>query len=187
MKKIEIFIGSPRKKGNTNTMAEMLISGLDKNKISGDISFLYDFDIKPCVDCRGCKRGNMECLLKDDMADLYERIENCDILILATPIYWFGPSGQLKLFLDRFRPWYGNKKLESKYFASLLPAGTGATDCDLTIEMFRRAAEALGMITLGTVTAKAYDKDEVKDDAEAMENLKRLTNKICSLETWLDN
>ncbi len=183
MKKIEIFIGSPRKNGNTNTLAEMLISELDKSKITGNISFLYDFDIKPCVDCRGCKRGNMECLLKDDMADLYERIENCDILILATPIYWFGPSGQMKLFLDRFRPWYGNKRLAGKYFASLLPAGTGAPDCDLTIEMFRRAAEALAMINLGTVTAKAYDKDEVKDDAEAMENLKKFTHKICSLET----
>jgi multimeric flavodoxin WrbA len=178
MQKIEILIGSPRKRGNTYLMAEMLTDGLNKDKIVANISFLYDFDIKPCVDCRGCKKDKMVCVLEDDMKNLYTRVESSDILIIATPIYWFGPSAKTKLLLDRFRPYYVNKKLAGKRFALLLPAGTGAPDCDLTIEMFRRSAEALQLKYIGAVTAKAYDIGEVKHDKNVRESISELMARI---------
>ncbi len=179
--KIEIFIGSPRKRGNTTIMSEMLINNLDKEKFDSNMSFLYDFDIKPCVDCRGCKKGTLDCIVKDEMQDLYPQIEKADILVFATPIYWIGPSAKMKLMLDRLRPHYLNKRLTGKHVALLLPAGTGAPDCDLTIEMFKRLAESLEMNYIGAVTAKAYDIGEVNQDKISLESISKLSAKINSI------
>jgi multimeric flavodoxin WrbA len=178
--KIEILMGSPRKRGNSYLMSKMLINSLDKEKFVSNVSFLYNFEINPCVDCRACKKDAMVCILKDDMKDLYARIENADILIIATPIYWFGPSAKTKLMLDRFRPYYANKRLTGKQIALLLPAGTGAPDCDLTIEMFKRSAEALELKYIGDATAKAYDIGEVNQDEIATDSISHLAAKINS-------
>ena len=167
MQKIQMLIGSPRKRGNTSLMAGMLNEGLNTVKYSSDTKYLYDFDIKPCVDCRGCKKDKKECILKDDMSKIYPALEDAEIIIIGTPIYWFGPSAKMKLLLDRLRPYYDNKRLAGKSMALLLPAATGAADCDLTIEMFKRSADALEMKYLGTATAKAYDVGEVKNDNKA--------------------
>ncbi len=114
MQKTEILIGSPRKNGNTNSLASMLSKKIDAKKNDVSITYLYDKSIKPCNDCRACKKGKMECVLPDDMRNLYKRIESASVLIFGTPIYWFGPSAQMKLLLDRFRPYFGNKKLIGK-------------------------------------------------------------------------
>ena len=54
MHKIEILIGSPRKRGNTSLMAGMLNDGLNTAKYTSNIKYPYDFEIKPCADYRGC-------------------------------------------------------------------------------------------------------------------------------------
>lgn len=178
MKKIEILIGSPRKRGNTSIMAGMLKDGLNSNKFSFAIKYLYDFNIKPCVDCRGCKKDTMECILEDDMSKIYPDLEEADVIIIGTPIYWYGPSAKMKLLLDRLRPYYANKRLAGKSIALLLPAATGAADCDLTIEMFKRSAEALNMKYLGQAMAKGYDIGEVRNDKKAGEEITELINQI---------
>jgi multimeric flavodoxin WrbA len=156
MKKVLILIGSPRKNGNTSILAEHLVKFLSKDKKIKKL-YLYDYNLKPCVDCRVCKKGEMVCALKDGMEELYASIDDSDVIIIGTPIYWFGPTAQTKLLLDRFRPYYVNKKLKGKRAALILPAGTGALDCDLTIEMFKRAFKALGVDFLGAVTSESYD------------------------------
>jgi len=172
--KMEILVGSPRKRGNSFLMSKMLVESLNTDKYISNISFLYDFEISPCVDCRACKKDDMICILEDDMHDLYTCIEEADIIVIATPIYWFGPSAKTKLFLDRLRPYYANKRLSGKQLALLLAAGTGSPDCDLTIEMFKRSASALQMKYLGEVTAKAYDIGEIKNDKKAVELISEL-------------
>ncbi len=181
MQKTEILIGSPRNNGNTFLLANMLTEKLDFEKNDTSIAYLYHKQIKPCYDCRACKKGKMVCVVSDDMQDLYQRIEASDVLIFGTPIYWFGPSAQMKLLLDRFRPYYGNKKLTGKKAALLLPAGTGEGDCDLTIEMFKRSFKALGIEYIGAVTAKAYDVGEAEQDESAVasvDDLAGIINKI---------
>lgn len=178
MKKIEILIGSPRKKGNTFSMAEILKAHLNEETSIVNLTFLYDFDIKPCTDCRACKKGKLECVLNDDMKKLYPRLETADTIIIGTPIYWFGPTAQTKLLIDRFRPYFVNKKLSGKQIALLLPAGTGAIDCDLTMEMVERVAEALKLNFPGAVTAKAYDVGDVENDDEVRELISELAAKL---------
>lgn len=164
MRKVQTFIGSPRKNGNTFSIVEKIDEGLDKSKFISEVSFLYDYKIKACEDCRECKTGEMECIILDDMKEIYERIDAADILIIACPIYWFGPSAKTKLLLDRLRPYYFNRNLKAKKAALILAAGSGQSDCDLTIEMFKRSFLTLGVEFIGTVISKAYDIGESEND-----------------------
>ena len=173
MKNILILIGSPRKNGNTSTLANILIKNLDTKKVNTEICHLYNYEINPCIDCRACKKGDMKCSINDGMNELYSKIEKSEIIIIGSPIYWLGPTAKTKLLLDRFRPYYGNKKLSGKKGALLLPAGSGEIDCDLTTEMFRRSFELLGVEFLGAVTAKAYDIGDIEKDSKALEAIKK--------------
>ena len=85
-----------------------------------------------------------------------------------------------KLLLDRFRPYYANKKLSGKKAALLLPAGTGEIDCDLTIEMFKCSFEALGVELIDSITAEAYDIGEAYNDNKARASIDKLLIKINS-------
>lgn len=178
MQKVEFIIGSPRKRGNTAVLAETLNKQLDKEKFTSNYSFLYDFEIKACTDCRGCKRGNLTCIVEDEMQELYKRIDAADILVFGTPIYWFTPTAKMKSLLDRLRPYYGGDKLTNKKMATLLPAGVGEKDCDLTIEMFKRMARSLKLEFIGAVTSKAYDIGDAKKDEKAMMAITNLVKRF---------
>ena len=185
MPKIEILNGSPRKKGNTSSLIEIFEQGIDKSKFSSHISFLYDYSIQPCTDCRACKVGNLVGTVKDDMQELYKRIKIADIIVFGTPIYWFGPTATMKLLIDRLRPYYGNKGLTGKKAALILPAGVGEKDCDLTIEMFRRMTNSLGIELIGTITSKAYDIGESKNDKDAIESINNLLDNINQTKVYI--
>lgn len=178
MKNIEIFIGSPRITGNTSVLAAHLKNQLDKYLVSTNISYLYDYEIMPCKDCRGCKKVGLKCIVQDDMQALYQDLLDADIIVIGTPIYWFGPTAITKLFIDRLRPYYGSKELSGKKAALLLPAGSGAEDCDLTIEMFKRTFKALEIDYLGAVTSEAYDIGDAAKDQQALLKLNELARKI---------
>lgn len=179
MRKVQIFIGSPRKKGNTSYLAQKLADDIS-DKFHTEIHFPGNLKINPCIDCRNCKKGNLVCTIKDEMQPMYGKMEQSDVLIFGTPIYWFGPSAQMKMMIDRLRPYYGNKKLEGKKAALILPAGSGEGDCDLTIEMFKRTFEALGIQYLGAVTSKTYDIGDAEKDTVAIEHIQQLANQINS-------
>lgn len=174
MQQIEIYNGSPRKNGNTSSLIEFFIQGLDRSKFLAKTTFLYDKKINPCTDCRICKTGNLVCKVRDDMQEVYNSIDGCDIMIIGTPIYWFGPTAKMKLLLDRLRPYYANKRLVGKKAILILPSGVGEKDCDLTIEMFSRAFNSLGVNLIGSITSKAYDIGDSEKDGNALKSISSL-------------
>ena len=177
MSKLLVLNGSPRKKGNSSILSEYLISNLS-NDYQSEQLFLYDYPINPCMDCRACKIDELECILDDGMTEIYQKLDQADVLIFGSPIYWFGPTGQTKLLVDRFRPYFVNKKLKGKKAAIILPAGTGSADCDLTTEMFKRTFDALDIEFLGVVTSKSYDVGDAYNDKEALQNVELLAQKL---------
>ncbi len=181
MKQLLFLIGSPRKKGNTAEMVRILNSSINQEKFESNTIFLYNYEFKPCIDCRACKKNDLVCTVKDDMQNLYPELDKADIIIFGTPIYWFGPSAQMKLLIDRLRPYYGNKRLGGKRGAVLLPAGVGKSDCDLTTGQFNRIFNALEIGFIDTVTAKAFDIGDLEKDTEAIQNLKTLADRINQL------
>lgn len=178
MLNMEILIGSPRKRGNTQYLLKQLIKGIKRDKFKVRQSNLYDMELKPCVDCRGCKMNALDCVVDDDMTKIYNQLEQADLLIFGTPIYWFGPSGQMKMLIDRLRPYNKNRKLEKKHAAIVLPAGTGPADCDLTIEMFKRIFKSLGIYFMGFITSEAFDIGDSENGQDAKWQLERLLEKL---------
>jgi len=174
MKKILFLNGSPRKKGNTSTLINLLQLKLNTSTFQTDLEFLYNYEIKPCVDCRGCKKGTLECVLKDDMPVIYTKINAADYLVFGTPIYWFGPTAKMKLLIDRFRPYYANKNLKNKKGILLFAAGSGEEDTDLTLEMYRRVFSALEMTFITSLSTKAYDENDVYEDDNAIYGIEKL-------------
>jgi multimeric flavodoxin WrbA len=95
------LIASPRPTGNTATATRDVLAGLAEAGVETRELFLPERRILPIGDCSACvARGG--CDLDDDLSACMAEVYAADLLILGSPLYWYGPSGQLKLFLDRW-------------------------------------------------------------------------------------
>jgi len=166
--KILALIGSPRKGSNTDLLVNQIFEGSKEGKHTSEKLYLYDYEILPCVDCRACKRGHFVCPLKDGMRKIYPKMEKADLIIFGTPNYWYGPTGKMKLLIDRMRPFVENKKLKGKKWAIVSPSAEGPTSCKLLVEMLRLSCDYLGMKFAGKVLAKAYEKGEIRKNHKAL-------------------
>ncbi|MFH0877641.1 MAG: flavodoxin family protein [Candidatus Omnitrophota bacterium] len=103
-KKILILCSSPNKKGNTNTVVGWIAEGI---KATGGKVRMVDtsrltYKAYGCTACMGCQKSKkFECVIKDQASPILASIPEYDALVLATPLYFFGPTAQLKVFTDR--------------------------------------------------------------------------------------
>lgn len=111
-----IILGSPRKNGNSETLAQSVASGIEQHS-DATVEFirLNDLQISPCQGCGGCDKTST-CVINDDMTTLYEKVDNCDHLILVSPIYFYALSAQCKIFIDRFQARWARKYLSGTRF-----------------------------------------------------------------------
>lgn len=101
MSKIVILVGSMRKSGNTDLLARSFAEGASKNNIVELVS-VADYSINPCIGCNSCfTRENNLCFQNDDMTEIYDKLRNADIVAIASPVYFYGISAQLKAVIDR--------------------------------------------------------------------------------------
>ena len=98
---ILIFSGSPRKGGNTEFLAEAFAKGATTNH-HVEIVSVRDYKVNPCLGCNACFKTNGVCAQKDDMSVIYEKMCQADMLVIASPVYFYGISAQLKAVIDRF-------------------------------------------------------------------------------------
>lgn len=108
--KIVAFNGSPRKNGNTEMLLKESIRGIENSGISVHTFNLNLMKIKPCQDCGGCNETGV-CVFDDDMTQIYDAIKTADRLILASPIFFFSLSAQVKLMIDRCQALWCEKYL----------------------------------------------------------------------------
>jgi multimeric flavodoxin WrbA len=109
---ILVILGSPRKNGNSETLVKTVIEGIEEKILcTVDSIYLHGLkDLHPCRGCGGCEKTGM-CVIKDDMIELYEKVDEADIIFLVTPVYFYGPSAQIKTFIDRFQARWSRKYL----------------------------------------------------------------------------
>lgn len=101
-KKIVILNGSPRKKGNTSALAKAFIEGAESSGNTVTEFFLGDMDIHGCKGCWGGHSSkDCPCVQHDDMNQIYPAVKDCDVIVLASPLYYWTMSGQLRTALDR--------------------------------------------------------------------------------------
>ena len=98
---ILILSGSPRKNGNTDLLVEAFSKGASE-KHHVEVVSVHDFKVNPCMGCNACftSEGNV-CVQKDDMSLIYGKLSNADMLVMASPVYFYGLSAQLKAVIDR--------------------------------------------------------------------------------------
>lgn len=101
-KKIVILNGSPRKNGNTSALVKAFTEGAASAGHSVTTFFLDGMDIHGCKGCFGGHSGRAHpCVQRDDMARIYPAVCDCDVIVLASPLYYWNMSGQLRTAVDR--------------------------------------------------------------------------------------
>lgn len=113
MKKLLAIFGGPRRNSNTEILLNGVLDCIDKSKIEVERVILGQMDIFPCTSCYGCGSTGI-CVLKDDMRDIYDKIRESDIIVLASPIYFGNVTAQAKEMIDRCQAFWS-----SKYLANL--------------------------------------------------------------------
>jgi multimeric flavodoxin WrbA len=159
--KILGLVGSPRKASNTDSFVSVILDGASQNNHETEKVYLYNVNIEPCVDCRGCKKGAYQCVLKDGMQQLYPKLEQADVIVFGTPLYWYGPSAKMKLLVDRLRPFITPKKLKGKKAVLVVPSEEGADACNPTVDMFKLSFRYLEMDLISVLLPKTSERAEV--------------------------
>ena len=96
-----IVLGSPRRNGNSEMLAKAVAEGMESEGGTVEYLRLNDLDIRPCQGCGGCDKSG-ECVVKDDMTEIYGKVDNADRLLLVTPIYFYAMSAQVAVALTLF-------------------------------------------------------------------------------------
>lgn len=101
MSKIIVLVGSMRKDGNTDLLVQAFTEGASKNN-DVEIVSVADYQVNPCIGCNSCfSREENKCFQDDDMSKIYEKLRTADIVVIASPVYFYGISAQLKGIIDR--------------------------------------------------------------------------------------
>jgi len=108
MKKILIIMSSPRKGGNTELLTKELVKGIDSVGAEVDVVNICDKKISGCKEIYACKKTG-RCVIPDDFDEIYAKLEQCDCLVIATPIFFYAPPAQLKALIDRSQAFFMRK------------------------------------------------------------------------------
>lgn len=112
MKVLGLF-GSPRRGGNTDLLLEEMLKGAQSQGAEIDKIFLSEYDISGCQECRSCEAtGN--CVIQDQMQEIYPKLMEADYIILASPIFFYGVTAQAKRMIDRCQALWAQKYILKK-------------------------------------------------------------------------
>ncbi len=104
MKNILILNGSPRNNGYTNLLVNIFVENIN-SEYTYEIIDCNNINIHYCVDCRFCEK-NFKCTINDEMQEIYKKLEKADIIIFATPVYFYSMSAQIKTLIDRLQVYF---------------------------------------------------------------------------------
>ena len=173
--------GSPRKGGNSDTLLSEALKGAASVGAEVEKIFLPAFTVNPCRACEGCAKTGV-CVQTDDAPALIDKMLEADAVILATPIYWWGPSAQMKAFIDR---WYAPNKVEARTVKMRKPYALIATFGDEdaatarhTVGMLQDAFDYLKADFAAQLLVSADKRGEVAQNEKAMREAFELGKKM---------
>ena len=183
--KIIGIVGSPRIKGNTETLTRIALEAAEKEGAETELITLADKEIKPCDACRTCKQTG-ECHINDDLPSIRQKMLEADGIILATPVYFGSATPQIKALIDRSgysaRRKDGRRPFENKVGGPIViarRAGQNFTYAQLLFFFM-----ITGMIVPGSTywnIAFGREKDDVTKDEEGVKTIKHFGKKLA----WL--
>ncbi len=105
-KNVLIISSSPRKGGNSDLLCDQFASGALASGHQAEKIFIADKNINYCTGCGACANATKPCVQKDDVAEILEKMVSAEVIVLATPVYFYTMSAQLKTLIDRTCPCY---------------------------------------------------------------------------------
>ncbi len=138
-KKVLVISGSPRKDGNSDILCNEFIKGAQSSGHECEKIFLRDRNINYCTGCGVCNSTH-RCVQKDDMAEILDKMVNADVIVMATPVYFYTMDAQLKTLIDRTVPRYMDIRNKEFYYI-ITAADTNKANMQRTIESIRGFTE----------------------------------------------
>lgn len=135
-KRVLILSASPRKGGNSDTLCNQLMEGAQQAGHQVEKIFLKEKKINYCTGCGACYNRGNGCSQKDDMENMLNKMIDADIIVMATPVYFYTMNGQMKTFIDRTCSRYTEINNKEFYFI-VTAADDDKALMTRTIEEFR--------------------------------------------------
>ncbi len=166
MSKITILVGSMRKGGNTELLASAFADGAKHNH-NVEIISVSDYNINYCIGCNSCfKSDGNKCFQSDDMYRIYDKLMSTDILVIASPVYFYGISAELKTIIDRLHTPMRNR-FRIKKLALILVGASVLPELFDSIKMqYQLVLNFFNLKDAGMILVRgAKEKGEVSDSA----------------------
>lgn len=162
-KKVLILSGSPRKGGNSDLLCDEFLRGAQESGNQVEKVFLRNKKVAPCNACYYCKNSGGKCAIPDDMAEILDKMQAADVIVMASPVYFYSIDAQMKAVIDRSVARWTN--IPNKEFYYIMTAAEDSdTVMDCTLECFRGFAACLdGAREKGVIYGKGvYEAGAIK-------------------------
>ncbi len=185
-KQVLVILGSPRRKGNSSTLAAQISRGAKAAGARVETVFLQALKISPCRGCDTCKKQDSRgCAIKDDMQEMYRKLLRADAWVIASPVYWYTMSAQTKTFMDRCyaltayakNPFAGKRIAIAMSYGDVDPVKSG---CVNALRTFQDAYRYGGSRIVGMVYGSATNAGEIADNEALMQEAEELGDRLVS-------
>ena len=179
MKKVLILSGSPRKGGNSDILCDEFAKGARDKGHDVEKIRVAEKKIAPCTGCYFCKDHGGRCAFNDDMGEILQKIIDCDVLVLSSPVYFYSICAQLKTLIDRtVARWTEIANKDLYYIATAAEADEDTLD--ITLACFHGFAMCIdGYEEKGTLYGKGVaEKGEVLQRPELVQIAYEMGNSI---------
>ena len=178
-----LILGSPRRGGNTEILAETLGESAQRAGFSVHTVHLAGMNLKGCIDCRKCWTTGAACVQRDDMEQIYSELIPASVVAFASPLYFYSWSSQIKPVWDRLIPFYSPKSPHDfKGKGAVLLSAAGDADASAFDGLklsFKHSTNYLGWRILGEICANdVYPAGEIKGKGDWLEKAKALGSSL---------
>jgi multimeric flavodoxin WrbA len=179
--KIVFIQGGPRKKGNTRAATKIAIEAAKEQGAKVTVIDVTTLSFKEpgCIGCYKCQKSDeYKCALNDEIAAKVASLPKYDVIVMATPLYWWSYTAQLKIFIDRMyslMKFSGEKRsaIEGKKFGLLATAGGPyENNLELLEAQWKNPADMLGCKFMTCLFPETNPEDSLKNDSSAVEKAK---------------
>ncbi|MFC1725161.1 flavodoxin family protein [candidate division KSB1 bacterium] len=163
------IVGSPRKGGNTEILVNEVLAGAEAEGANVEKIMLSKLNISPCLACDACRRTG-KCVQNDDFEEILGKMMKSDVWVLATPVYWWGPTAQFKTFLDRWYGYYHKYKFKSKRAIVVVAFESEKEETSRHVTgMFKDVFNYIGMELIEEITAPGVlDRGDINKHPEIL-------------------
>lgn len=179
MKRVLVIMGSPRRNGNTELLADAFIEGAVSAGHDVEKLAISDFKINGCIGCNSCFSDvENRCFQRDDMEECYKCLAQADVLVFATPIYFYGVSSQLKCLIDRLHNPIRNSFAVKKLVLLAVCADNKLHVFNSVLEMYHAVLSYFSLENGGEVTAYGVAQKGDIAGNEALNKAREIGEKI---------